>query len=122
MVAFTANGYVHGRFHGGGVKDAVYRPSWCEVEREAYTLTLARVLAQLAGPGERVSISTSPGSWRAWGEDPEETRRRSAERLASCARGLRELEHETGTRVVLGLEPEPGCTLETSAEAVAFFR
>lgn len=122
LVPFTANGFVLGRFHGPGVKDAVYRPSWREVEREDYTVALAGLLAALRGPGEVVSISTAPGSWRGWGEDPAETARDCARRLVHTARRLRALEHATGTRVLLGLEPEPGCTLATTAEAIAFFR
>src|SRR5688572_30720166 len=70
LVPFTANGFVLGRFHGAGVKDAVYRPTWREAEREDYTVALAGVLAALRGPGEVVSISTAPGSWRGWGGDP----------------------------------------------------
>ena len=121
LVPFTANAFVLGRFHGAGVKDAVYRPSWREAEREEYTLAVASLLAALRGPGEVVSVSTAPGSWRGWGEDPEDTARDCARRLVRTARRLRALEHATGTRVLLGLEPEPGCLLETTAEAVAFF-
>jgi sugar phosphate isomerase/epimerase len=122
LVPFTANGFVLGRFHGAGVKDAVYRPTWREAEREEYTVALAGVLAALRGPGEVVSISTAPGSWRGWGEDPREVARGCAQRLVRTARRLRALEHATGTRVLLGLEPEPRCTLESTAEALAFFR
>ena len=121
LVPFTANGFVLGRFHGPGVKDAVYRPSWREAEREEYTLALAAVLAHLRGPGHVVSLSTAPGSWRGWGEERARVDADCAARLVRAARRLRELEHVTGVRVLLGLEPEPGCTLQRVADAVAFF-
>jgi sugar phosphate isomerase/epimerase len=121
LVPFTANGFVLGRFHGAGVKERVYAPTWREAAREDYTVRLAGVLAYLRGPGELVSISTAPGSWRAWEPDLDRSRRDAAVRLVRTARRLRELEHRTGTRVILGLEPEPGCTLETTDDALAFF-
>lgn len=121
LVPFSANAFVLGRFHGPGVKDAVYRPSWREAEREDATLAMAEVLAFLRGPGHVVSLSTAPGSWRGWGEERDEVARGCAWRLVRAARRLRELEHRTGTRVRLGLEPEPRCTLETTADVAAFF-
>ncbi len=39
-----------------------------------------------------------------------------------CAAHLADLERSTGKRIVLALEPEPGCLLETAADAAAFFR
>src|SRR5690606_25735892 len=34
---FTINGFPHGRFHGGRVKEQVYLPDWTSDERVAYT-------------------------------------------------------------------------------------
>lgn len=121
LVPFTVNGFVLGRFHGAGVKDEVYRPSWREAEREEATLAIAEVLARLRGPGHVVSLSTAPGTWRGWGEPPGEAARDGAARLARTARRLSELEARTGTRVVLALEPEPGCSLDTVDDVLAFF-
>ena len=120
LVPFTGNAFVHGEFHGRPLKDAVYRPPWSDPARVAYTLDFARVLASLRAPGEVVSLSTAPGSWRAWAEPPGAERAR-AEQLLACAQGLAALERETGVCVRLGLEPEPRCTLETTQEAIAFF-
>src|SRR5262249_7011101 len=41
--------------------------------------------------------------------------------LLSAADGLQRLHQRTGRRIVLALEPEPLSTLETAAEAAAFF-
>ena len=120
LVAFTGNAFVHGRFHGRPVKDAVYHPPWGDPARTAYTLDFARVLARLAeGPGER-SLSTAPGAWRGW-QLPADHQAAAAREVVRCAEGLRQIEDETGVRVVLALEPEPRCTLETIDEAIAFF-
>jgi sugar phosphate isomerase/epimerase len=121
LVPFTANGFVAGDFHALGAKAEVYRPGWHEAEREEYTLALAEVMAALRGPGSTVSISTSPVSFKPFLEPPDVVDR-GARRLAVVARRLRAIEDSTSTRVLLGLEPEPLCTIETVDEAVAFFR
>ncbi|MFM8386575.1 MAG: metabolite traffic protein EboE [Planctomycetia bacterium] len=121
LVPFTVNGFVLGRFHGAGVKDSVYRPSWREAGREEATLAIAEVLARLRGPGHVVSLSSAPGTWRGWGEPAAEAGREAAARLARTARRLSELEARTGTRVVVALEPEPGCSLDTVEDAQSFF-
>jgi hypothetical protein len=119
LYVFTVNGFVHGRFHGTRVKEDVYLPDWTDGERLAYTRGLAGVLADLAPEGEEVSISTVPGAFKPRASTPEaragiaEQLRRQAADLAGHAR--------RGRRIVLALEPEPCCMLETVAETVAFF-
>jgi hypothetical protein len=121
LVPFTANGFVVGTFHGGVLKDEVYRPSWRDRERVAYTNGLAGVMAALRGPGEVVSVSTLPGSYRGW-EEGVRVREDCARNYVRTARHLEEIEKETGTRVLLAIEAEPRCTIETTAETVAFFQ
>ena len=121
LVPFSANGFVAGEFHAAGVKEDVYRPTWHDRERLEYTLALAEVMASLRGPGEVVSISTAPASFKGFDEGPRAVQD-AAHHLVYAARWLRGLEGSTGTRVVLGLEPEPLGTLETTEETVAFFR
>ncbi len=122
FVPFTANGFVVGDFHGRALKAEVYRPSWREPARLAYTTALAEVMADLAGAAglSRVSISTSPLAWRA-GTDAEPETREGAAALARAARGLVRLREATGVRVALAIEPEPGCLLERTADLVRFF-
>lgn len=119
LVPFTGNAFVLGDFDGRSIKDDVYQPPWSDPARTAYTLRFARVLAALSPTERELSLSTAPGSWRAWDEDADAERER-AKQLARCAAGLRELHEETGVRVRLGLEPEPRCTIETTTELVAF--
>ncbi len=122
LVPFTANGFVVGAFHGRAIKDRVYAPSWRSPDRRAYTLDLARLMADLAREASvlrRVSLSTSPLAWRGWGGAAAE-RDDGARALAGTARDLVRIEEETGVRVELGLEPEPGCLLQTSEEVASF--
>lgn len=119
LVPFTGNAFVLGAFDGASIKDAVYRPPWSDPDRTAYTLEFARVLAALS-PETEISLSTAPGSWRAWDEAAGAEQERAVQ-IATCAAGLRRLHEETGTRVRLGLEPEPRCTIETTEELIVFF-
>jgi sugar phosphate isomerase/epimerase len=121
LVPFTGNAFVAGDFHAPGTKALVYRPTWAEEAREAYTVAFAEAMVALLGPGAQASLSTMPLSFRGF-DDPQDLAERAAGRLASCARRLRSLEETSGTRVVLAIEPEPGCTLESVDDVVRFFR
>ncbi|GGC13494.1 metabolite traffic protein EboE [Cellulomonas carbonis] len=114
----TLNAFPYAAFHAPRVKHAVYRPDWSTPERLAYTLDCAAVLTRLLpDDADRGSISTLPLGWRAgW----DRTRHRAAEdALHRLTDGLRALADRTGRVVRVGLEPEPGCVLETSTDAVA---
>ena len=116
---FTGNAFVVGDFHGVGIKEGVYAPPWGDPVRSEYTLAFATLLARSVPPGTRVSLSTAPGTWKAWPDAREVDGR--AQAVASVGDGLRHLYEETGVDVRLGLEPEPGCTLETTDDVIAFF-
>jgi sugar phosphate isomerase/epimerase len=118
LEVFTLNGFPYKAFHAPVVKHAVYQPDWTTPERLRYTLDLARVLADLlpdrAGRG---SVSTLPLAWREpW---PPAAGAAAAARLAELAGGLAELAAGTGRVVRVGFEPEPGCLVETTGQAVA---
>jgi sugar phosphate isomerase/epimerase len=114
----TLNGFPYGSFHAAVVKHSVYQPDWTDPRRLAYTLNLATVLADLL-PDDAVrgSISTLPLGWREpWGM-AEAT---AAEgQLAALTVGLTELEWRTGRTIRVAFEPEPGCVIETTSQAVA---
>ncbi|GAA1940849.1 metabolite traffic protein EboE [Nocardioides hwasunensis] len=113
----TLNAFPYAAFQDEVVKKRVYHPTWAEQARLDYTLDVARVLAALL-PEDAVrgSISTLPLAWRApWLAD----RQAHAElQLKALAEGLAEIEAETGRTVRVAFEPEPGCVIETIAEAV----
>lgn len=118
---FTVNGFPFGEFHGRRVKEQVYAPDWSAPERLEYTCRLFDLLAVLARPEAGGSVSTVPGSFKAFvAADPG---RRAAifANLTACTRHIAALAERTGLDLHLGLEPEPLCLLETTAETVAFF-
>jgi hypothetical protein len=114
----TLNGFPYRAFHDPVVKYAVYQPDWTSPERLRYTLNLAHVLVDLL-PADAVrgSISTLPLAWR----EPWTTARADACRraLATLAGELDALHRRTGRLVRVAFEPEPGCVIESTAQAVA---
>ncbi len=119
LAVFTMNGFPYGDFHAPVVKEKVYEPTWETVERVKYTANLAEILATIAPPGE-ASISTLPLGWNGYLGDGEQTDACVNHLVAMCFL-LNELEHRTGRRVHLDLEPEPLCVLSTADDVVAFF-
>ncbi len=117
LYVFTINGFPYGPFHGTPVKEQVYRPDWHEPERVAYTDRLADILVELVPDGVTGTISTVPGCFQDRGGDPTVI----VDNLARCAAHLATLEHRTGKQLMIALEPEPCCVIETLAQAVAFF-
>jgi sugar phosphate isomerase/epimerase len=113
----TLNAFPYGDFHQTVVKQAVYRPSWADSRRLAYTADCAVVLADLLpDTAEYGSISTLPLAWReGWttGDD-----HRAQENLTAMTRHLRFASARIGKPIRLAVEPEPGCVLDTVADAV----
>lgn len=117
---FTLNGFPYTDFHGPVVKHRVYEPSWSDVQRRDYTLTLIDVLDKLLPPGEEGSISTLPVGWPSSPCAPVSIER-AARFLEDVTRRLAALEARTGRLIHVDLEPEPGCILQRSGDVVRFF-
>ncbi len=116
----TVNAFPAGRFHGGPVKENVYAPDWRSRARYQYTASVADVLAALIPTGAIASISTVPCSWKAWINSPSDfplILENLTDVVAHCAR----VATRHGRDILLALEPEPGCLLETTPETIAFF-
>ncbi|MFV2019077.1 metabolite traffic protein EboE [Micromonospora sp. LOL_023] len=113
----TLNGFPYEAFQAPVVKHAVYHPDWTDPRRLDYTLALARILADLLpDDAERGSISTLPLAWREpWDADRAAGCARMLDRLAA---GLAGIARDTGRTIRVGFEPEPGCVMETTAQAV----
>ncbi|MEU1844553.1 metabolite traffic protein EboE [Micromonospora sediminicola] len=114
----TLNGFPYAAFQAPVVKGAVYHPDWTTSQRLAYTLDLARVLADLLpDDAARGSVSTLPLAWRTpWDVERADTARR---RLDALAAGLAAVQRDTGRVVRVGFEPEPGCLVESTGQARA---
>lgn len=120
LYVFTANAFPYGPFHGQRVKEHVYEPDWRQPERLEFTKRVADILTELTPAGFESSISTVPGAFKAHLRGAEDIRRMTAA-FVSCAVYLHELRRSSGRSIVLALEPEPACFLETTTEAIDFF-
>jgi hypothetical protein len=114
----TLNGFPYEGFGAEEVKYRVYRPDWADPERLDHTTALARVLAGLL-PDDVTegTISTLPLAWRtAYGQGRAE---KAHAALVTLAERLDALDELTGRSIRIGLEPEPGCVVETTGDALA---
>ncbi len=118
---FTINGFPYGKFHGTRVKEQVYAPDWTTRERLEFTLRLFEILSQLVPSGIEGSVSTVPCSFKEFIQSDEQVKA-MRDNLWRCVDGIAEISKRTGSMLHLGLEPEPLCFLETSAETVLFFQ
>jgi sugar phosphate isomerase/epimerase len=116
---FTINGFPYGAFHGERVKEDVYAPDWSTADRLTYSNQLADILARLLPDGMDGTVSTVPGTFKPWMAGRVEA---ITDNLIRHTAYLVELEQRTGKTIMMTLEPEPYCFLETIAESVAYFR
>ena len=115
----TINGFPYGAFHGERIKEQVYLPDWRSPERATYSMRLADLLAGWLPEGVVGSISTVPIGFKGVvGADDLPAVR---QQLIGVLDHLRFLRETRGREIVLALEPEPGCMLETTEEVCRFF-
>lgn len=114
----TLNGFPYEGFGAEEVKYRVYKPDWTDPERLSHTTDLARLLAALL-PDDVTegTISTLPLAWRTPFDTHDAEAARAA--LTALAQRLDALAELTGKSIRIGLEPEPGCTVETTGDAIA---
>jgi hypothetical protein len=117
---FTINGFPFGQFHRTRVKEQVYLPDWTSRDRLSYTKCLFDLLAKLVPAGVEGSVSTVPCGFKGILTTNDQLER-VRNNLWSCVEHISSLSAKTGKTLHLGLEPEPLCVLETSAETVRFF-
>ena len=131
LSAFTINGFPFDNFHQPSVKQRVYLPTWADRQRYEYTLRLASILAALLPESDETqtvgSISTLPLGWPAnpfapGDSDSAEARfAKSGQQLRELAAQLNAIEQQTGKRIVVAIEPEPGCDLDSADDMIDFF-
>lgn len=116
---FTYNAFPYGGFHRDGLKAGVFRPTWQETLRVAFTASVAGVAARAwehcGRRSSHVSISTHPGKYGA-----EVKGRRDleicADNFARTAGLFARIERETGCRIILSIEAEPRASAGTTQE------
>lgn len=109
---FTYNAFPAEGFHRTGLKRDVFRPTWAEPERLAFTRDVAELAVRLAGPTARghLSISTHTGGHETHATDPglcPDFDSAVRDGLLESAEHLAELEQSSGQTLILSLEPEP---------------
>ena len=119
LLVRSLNGFPYGAFHSKRVKEQVYCPDWRDPARLEYTTALARILARLLPEDLTGSISTVPGGFKSILGDQgfQDVLPLMVEQVAR----LFEIHRDTGKVIVLALEPEPCCMLETVEETLSFF-
>ena len=116
----TINGFPYGAFHGTRVKEQVYLPDWRQPERVDYTIGIATLLDRVLPESVQGSLSTVP--IRFGRELPTEELAVVRKNLLRAMEHLDRLRQHSGKSILLALEPEPGCTLETTEDVVSFFQ
>jgi hypothetical protein len=115
----TINGFPYDQFHEGSIKEKVYQPDWRHPERVEYTLRLAELLNQWIPEGFSGSISTVPVGFKAH-IGPGEFGI-IQKNITTVLIQLEKLKQKSGKKIILSLEPEPGCMIETTADVLLFF-
>lgn len=112
LALVTVNGFVMPAFHGEPVKERVYLPAWHESDaRLRFTNACVDLLTQLAPvDAELASVSVPFGALK------------PVTMEAVAGNILKAGEHAARHDCVIALEPEPGLCVETTGEAVEFFK
>ena len=123
LLPFTFNGFPFGDFHQAEVKHRVYEPTWADSSRLDYTIRLARIQDLLLPETIGASISTLPLGWPTTGSRvrDETFYQACASNLKRCAERLDEINQNSGRQIILCIEPEPGCCLDTCRDVTNFF-
>lgn len=120
LLPYTLNGFPYGDFHEPVVKHRVYRPTWWEADRLAYTLNIIHLLDAILPAGDEGSISTLPIAWPYPAITTEQCQQ-AARQLADAANAMARIESESGRLIYLCIEPEPGCLIQRSDDMVRFY-
>lgn len=117
LAVYTLNAFPYGGFHDEVVKHNVYRPEWTDDARLRYTVDCAVVLTDLLPDSASYgSISTLPLAWRTpWAEVDDDVATAALVELTGVLDGMAAA---SGRPIRLAVEPEPGCVLDTVADAV----
>ena len=120
LYLYTVNAFPYGPFKNQIVKEQVYEPDWSTDLRETYTKKVANILAEVAPPFVDPTIQSPPLGFK-----PKATPKvveGFTRHVLSTVAHLVGIHQSTGRTVRLALEPEPYCFLETTDEALDYFK
>ncbi|MCG9766172.1 metabolite traffic protein EboE [Vibrio alginolyticus] len=120
----SLNGFPYGSFNQSNqslVKTAVYHPNWYTQERLEYTIDLIDILAALL-PNEVMTgvISTLPLSYKSDSSE-QYLNPKLLNQLQKTLNHCALIEQQTGKRVLIAIEMEPDCSLESADQLIDFF-
>ncbi len=118
--AHSLNAFPLRPFQAAVVKADAYRPDWTEDERTDDTIAIIPIALALCDDAF-VTVSTVPGSYRPFGHAKND-HALIARNLGRFAGHAAKAKRANGRTVMLCLEPEPWCTLETSHDTAVFWR
>lgn len=120
---FTMNGFPYGGFHRTVVKDKVHAPDWTQPEREAYTIRLAHLLAELLPAEMDGGISTSPLSYRFWHTEEQipDVLEKSTLHLLKVVDQLIQIKQAAGKIIHIDIEPEPDGLIENGEAFIEWY-
>ena len=120
LYLYTVNAFPYGPFKNQIVKEQVYEPDWSTDLRETYTMEVANILAEIAPPFVDPTIQSPPLGFK-----PKVTPKlveAFTHHVLRTVAHLVKIRQTTGRTVRLALEPEPYCFLETTDEALDYFK
>ncbi len=123
LYVFTLNGFPFGDFHSLPVKEKVYLPNWLDKKRLDYTKKLGLILSELLPDDSEItgSISTLPGGFSKHIKSEKDIAR-LVDNILDSALFFEKVNIKNGKKIILALEPEPFCILETSSCVADFFK
>ena len=125
LLPFTFNGFPYANFHQPVVKHQVYQPDWSRPERFEYTRHLAHIQRRLLEAQSEstnfATISTLPLGWPVAEGDHADFQQKCGQQLIRLSEELDEIFDQSGIRIMVCLEPEPGCILDTATDVGRFF-
>ena len=121
MYLYTVNAFPYGAFKGKIVKEDVYEPDWRTDARAVYTMEVANILAEVTNEGIDPTIQSPPLAFKPNIQNDKHVQELTHQVLRVVAH-LISLHKSTGRKVRLCLEPEPYCYLETTEEAIEYFK
>jgi len=117
----SINGFPFGNFHDEKVKEKVYLPDWSDIARLNYTKNLADILASCLPENiTQGAISTLPLGYRSfWNQKKQASANTN---IQAILQHLAKLYETTGKQILLCIEMEPDCVLESTKELIHYFQ
>ncbi|VAW53002.1 FIG00960890: hypothetical protein [hydrothermal vent metagenome] len=117
----SINGFPFGNFHDEQVKEKVYLPDWSDTARLNYTKNLADILANCLPENTTLgAISTLPLGYKLFWNKNKQTA--ANKNIQAMLQYLAKLYQTTSKKIILCIEMEPDCVLESTENLLHYFQ